>query len=226
MYTYYGLINRTKIGRFRMKSTRDRILQNLLNHPRSTINELAASVNINAISVRHHLTSLQLEGLVTAEEERHGVGRPRLVYFLTEKGIERFPKYYLKLTSRLLNQLKATLPQDTVQKMMEDLASKLAEDYPQNGKNMDIQDRLTALKEVLAQEGFSIDWEKQGDSSYVINEISCPYYHISHEHPELCLLDQSLISSLLGLPVKQVTCVLNGDRVCSYHVQTEKDSDK
>ncbi|MCE1255506.1 MAG: methanogen output domain 1-containing protein, partial [Anaerolineae bacterium] len=163
------------------------------------------------------------EGLVTAEEERHGVGRPRLVYFLTEKGIERFPKYYLKLTSRLLNQLKATLPQDTVQKMMRELADKLAEDYPQNGKNSTgVSEKLAVLKEVLAQEGFSIDWEKQPDGTYVINEISCPYYHISHEHPELCLLDQSLISSLLGMPVEQVTCVLHGDKVCSYVVQDDK----
>jgi DeoR family transcriptional regulator, suf operon transcriptional repressor len=201
-----------------MKSTRDRILQNLLNHPRSTINELAESVTINAISVRHHLTSLQVEGLVAAEEERHGVGRPRLVYFLTEKGVERFPKYYLKLTSRLLNQLKETLPQPVLNKMMKELAVHLAEDYPQNSKNINMTERLDALKEVLALEGFTIDWEKQGDT-YVINEISCPYYHISHEHPELCLLDQSLISSLLALPVEQVSCVLQGDKSCSYVIK-------
>ena len=48
-----------------MKSTRDRILQTLLDKPHSTINELAEAVSINAISVRHHLTSLLLEGLVS-----------------------------------------------------------------------------------------------------------------------------------------------------------------
>jgi predicted ArsR family transcriptional regulator len=44
-----------------MKSTRDRILQTLLRKPRSTINELAEAVGINPISVRHHLTNLQME---------------------------------------------------------------------------------------------------------------------------------------------------------------------
>ena len=44
-----------------MKSTRDRILQSLLRKPRSTINELAEAVGINPISVRHHLTNLQME---------------------------------------------------------------------------------------------------------------------------------------------------------------------
>jgi len=70
-----------------MKSTRERILQSLLSHPNSTINDLAEAVGISPISVRHHLTSLQAENLVAAEEERHGVGRPRLVYILTEKGL-------------------------------------------------------------------------------------------------------------------------------------------
>ena len=46
-----------------MKSTRDRILQTLLRQPRRTINELAEAVGINPISVRHHLTNMQVEGL-------------------------------------------------------------------------------------------------------------------------------------------------------------------
>lgn len=86
-----------------MKSTRDRILQSLLHHPRSTINVLAGEIGINPISVRHHLTNLQAEGLIKAEEERHGVGRPRLAYSLTEDGMERFPTRYLRLTTRLLS---------------------------------------------------------------------------------------------------------------------------
>ena len=68
-----------------MSSTREQVLQILLNRQRSTINELADAVNINPISVRHHITRLEAEGLVTSEEERHGVGRPRRIYFLTNE---------------------------------------------------------------------------------------------------------------------------------------------
>ena len=89
-----------------MKSTKDKILQTLLRKPKITINALAEAVGINAISVRHHLTNLQMEGLIAADEERHGVGRPRLVYSLTEDGMERFPTKYLRLTTRLLAQMK------------------------------------------------------------------------------------------------------------------------
>src|SRR5262245_65485027 len=89
-----------------MKSTKDKILQTLLRHPKITINEIAEAVGINAISVRHHLSNLEKEGLIAAEEERHGVGRPRLMYLLTEDGMERFPTKYHRLTTRLMAQMK------------------------------------------------------------------------------------------------------------------------
>ncbi len=75
-----------------MTSSRDKILYILLTYPGSTINDLAEAVGINGISIRHHLTVMEAEDLVTATEERHGVGRPRLTYTLTEKGVEEFPQ--------------------------------------------------------------------------------------------------------------------------------------
>jgi DeoR family transcriptional regulator, suf operon transcriptional repressor len=198
-----------------MKSTRDRILQTLLNHPRSTINELAEAVGINAISVRHHLTSLQADSLVAAEEERHGVGRPRLVYFLTEKGLERFPTRYLRLTNRLLDQLKETMPQPTVNGLFVQMATNLAARYAYKSESLSTEEKLNLIKELLAQEGFSVEWEKLGDK-YHIHEITCPYYHIGQSHPEVCSIDQTVISKVLSLPAEKIECILRGDNHCTY----------
>ncbi|MCK4488834.1 MAG: winged helix-turn-helix transcriptional regulator, partial [Anaerolineales bacterium] len=90
-------------------NTRNGVLRTLLLHQRRTVNELAEAVDINPISVRHHVTKLEADGLIQSEEERHGVGRPRLVYSLTNKGMEQFPQRYLQLSLRLLQQLKANL---------------------------------------------------------------------------------------------------------------------
>ncbi len=198
-----------------MKSTRERILQTLLNNPRSSINELADAVGINAISVRHHLTNLQADGMVAAEEERHGVGRPRLVYFLTEKGLERFPTRYLTLTNRLLSQIKETLPEPTVNRLFAQMAQDLAEEYAHKIRSLPMEQKLETIKEVLADEGFNLEWDKEGDT-YQIHEISCPYYHIGQNHPEVCVVDQTLISAMLSIPVEKIGCVLQGDRVCTY----------
>ena len=201
-----------------MKSTRDRILQTLLKNPGATINDLAEAVGINPISVRHHLTNLQVEGLVNAEEERHGVGRPRLIYSLTEHGMEKFPTRYLRLTSRLLDQLKSTLPQPMVSKLFSEMAVSLAEEYAEQMQGLSMEERLELISNLLAEEGFTVEWEKT-ENEYKIHEITCPYLQIGQSHPEVCTVDQTLISKMLAVPAEKVQCILDGSAHCTYVVQ-------
>jgi len=204
-----------------MKSTRDKILQTLLKKPKSTINEMAEAVGINPISVRHHLTNLQSEVFVEAQEERHGVGRPRLVYLLTSEGMERFPTRYLRLTNRLIAQMKETLPAPAVSQLFGQIAEDLVSQYANDVKGLSMEARLDFVKDLLAQEGFTVEWEKK-DDSYQIHEISCPYYQIGIAHPEVCTVDQTLISKMLALPVNRVQCILDGSAHCTYVVQQSK----
>jgi predicted ArsR family transcriptional regulator len=201
-----------------MKSTRDRILQTLLRRPRSTINELADAVGINPISVRHHLTNLQLGGLVNADEERHGVGRPRLVYFLTENGMERFPTRYLRLTTRLLSRIKERLPNAMVGELFNEVANTLVAEHQQQFKGLSVEQRLDALGDLLAEEGFVVEWERKGHE-YHIHEITCPYLQIGQTHPEVCTVDQVFISKMLSVPAEKVQCILSGAAHCTYVVQ-------
>jgi predicted ArsR family transcriptional regulator len=198
-----------------MKSTRDQILQTLLNHPKATVNELSEAVGIIGISVRHHINALLAEGLIVAEEIRHGVGRPRQVYSLSESGLERFPTRYLRLTSRLLDQIKENLPAPLVNTLFQAMASEIAAGSAARVKELPVEQKLDAIKELLAQEGFSVEWEETSDG-YHIHEITCPYYHIGQTHPEVCAVDQTLISTVLSTPVEKTNCVLHGDSHCTY----------
>ena len=200
-----------------MNSTRDKILKTLLRKPRSTINEMAEVVGINPISVRHHLTNLQMEGLIDAQEERHGVGRPRLVYILTEDGMEKFPTRYLRLTTRLLAQMKESMPGPVVSKLFGQVAEDLANEYASDMQGMSMEERLDFVKDMLGDEGFTVEWEKK-DGNYQIHEISCPYYQIGIAHPEVCTVDQTLISKMLALPASKVQCILDGGSHCTYVV--------
>ncbi len=200
-----------------MKSTKDKILQTLLRKPKITINEIAEGVGINPISVRHHLSNLEKEGLIGAEEERHGVGRPRLVYSLTQDGMEKFPTKYLQLTTRLLSQMKESMPAPVVAKLFSQIAEDLANEYASQLQGMGMEERLEFVKEMLAREGFVVEWEKKGND-YQIHEITCPYYQIGVAHPEVCEVDQTLISKMLALPVNKVQCILDGGAHCTYVV--------
>ena len=207
------------------KSTRERVLHTLLRQHRCTINDLAEAVDINPISVRHHIAKLEADGLVGSEEERHGVGRPRRVYFLTEDGLEHFPTRYMRLTIRLLQQLKETMPAAMVNKLFSQMAQDLAEDYAHstNLSGLSMEERLDIVKDLLTEEGFDIEWERKGEQ-YHIREISCPYFHVGQNHPEVCRVDQTLISTVLDVPAEKIQCVLDGDTHCTYVVSDVMDS--
>jgi predicted ArsR family transcriptional regulator len=70
----------------------------------------------------------------------------------------------------------------------------------------------------LADEGFVVEWEKQG-SQYLIHEITCPYLQVGQSHPEVCTVDQTLISIMLAVPANKIQCILNGANHCTYVVQ-------
>lgn len=202
------------------KNTRERVLQTMLVRERCTINELAEAVEINPISVRHHIARLEAEGLVSSEEERHGVGRPRRMYFLTEKGREQFPTRYIRLTLRLLEQLKESLPAPLVERLFTQVAVEMASAYRSEAEGLSMAQRLELVQRLLTNEGFNVEIEKK-DDAYVIREANCPYYHVGQNHPEVCSVDQTLISTILEVPAHKVQCMLHGDTYCTYVIPSE-----
>jgi len=119
-----------------------------------------------------------------------------------------------------LSQLKETMPKHMVGALFTQMAQGLASDYANNPalQKMSMEERLNLMQELLRQEGFIIDWERSGNE-YHIKETSCPYYHIGQDHPEVCSVDQVLISSMLSVPAAKTRCILNGDNFCTYVVE-------
>jgi predicted ArsR family transcriptional regulator len=132
--------------------------------------------------------------------------------------MEKFPTKYLRLTTRLLAQMKETMPGPLVSKLFNQIAEDLASEYSSQIQGMDMEERLEFVKELLAQEGFTVEWEKKG-SDYQIHEISCPYYQIGIAHPEVCTVDQTLISKMLAVPANKIQCILSGGAQCTYVIQ-------
>jgi DeoR family transcriptional regulator, suf operon transcriptional repressor len=202
------------------KNTHDRILQTLLVRERCSINELADTVQINPISVRHHISRLEADGLVTSDETRPGVGRPRRFYFLTEKGREQFPTRYIRLTMGLLEQLKESVPPIFIKGLFTQMARDMASSYRSEMDGLPMDQRVELVKQFLNREGFNVEVEKLGDS-YHIRESNCPYYQVGQTHPEVCSLDQTIISTLLNIPAQKVQCLLHGDTHCTYIVASD-----
>jgi predicted ArsR family transcriptional regulator len=200
-----------------MLKTREVILRAIRVQGTCTVKDLAEAAEISTVSVRHHLSNLLAEGLIQSKQVRQGVGRPKHQFSLTEEAIELFPTRYLRLTDRLLVELKENMPDAQVESLLSNVAGSMAEDYAAQLQGLTLEEKLPKLIEMLREEGFEAEIEYQGDH-ILIKELSCPYYRVGQNHPEVCSIDQTFIAHALSLPVERITCLLEGDSHCAFSV--------
>jgi DeoR family suf operon transcriptional repressor len=204
--------------------TKEKIFHALRNQGQMTVSDIASAVQITPIAVRHHLSSLQAEGLVESREERHGVGRPRQIFKLTPNALERSTSRYYQFTKLLLDQLKEHLPRETVDKLLLEVASSMAGEWKEELDTLPLPRRLERLVELLTMEGFVARVDSTNDGRFCLTEFACPYARISLSHPEVCALDASMLSRALGIPVERTSCIRTGSPSCTFSIsETEKD---
>ncbi len=205
-----------------MKNTREKILQTLLENPGASINDLADAVGINGISIRHHLASLETNAMVTSSEERHGVGRPRLVYSLTEKGLEHFPTSYIRLSQQIITAIKDTLAEEDIEAIFTSIGKSIAKDYKDQFEGKPIDKQVKLLTKIMSNEGHVLEWHKVKDH-YQIIAYTCPYLQLGSDHPEVCIVDHTLIREVLSYPVEIETCKNKGDDFCIFEIIPQKE---
>lgn len=202
-------------------STRETILHTIKAQPKSNVDELADAANVSPVTVRHHLNALLANGLIVSHSVRRKVGRPYYVYSLSEKGQEQFPKRYVRLTSRLLDELKVHLPAEAFNDVLSSVVDSVLEEHRGEFEHLEVEDRLDYLMKLLAEEGFLAHWEKT-DEGYLVTEFSCPYITLGETHSEICTIDKALIVNVLDAPVIQNSCMLEGGECCQFLVKTEE----
>lgn len=205
-----------------MQDTRLAVLEAIKSQRQATVASLAQALNLTPISIRHHLNSLQGEGLIKVEVERQSVGRPRHVYTLTQAAQRYFPNNYHMLVGRLLDEMKATLSPEQIEQIIDNLAAHVAAQYRSKQPGGTLEQRLQRLVDILGAEGFMAAVQRV-DGNTVLTELNCPYVYIGQKHPEVCRIDNTIIRSILGRDVQQTSCVLHGDRSCTFSVATDLD---
>ena len=121
------------------------------------------------------------------------------------------------LAERLLDELKATLAPDQVAALIDRMAAHMAARYGSVPIRGTLEDRLHQLMDVLGEEGFRAAVRRVGETT-VLTEIDCPYVYVGQRHPEVCRIDHTIIESILGMDVQRTSCVLKGDRSCTFSI--------
>ncbi len=202
-------------GNRKQNNTRDTILAALKARPQATVEGLAEVADVSPVTVRHHLNSLQAEGLLEATSIRRKVGRPHYVYSLSQAGHELFPKKYARLSSRLLDELKHRFSEAVVADLFGNVVQKIVDEHKGEYESLSFEERLDYVIDLLEEEGFLARWEKV-DGQYRLIEYSCPYISVGQAHTEVCTFDRELVTLVLQTELEQHSCMLKGDTCCQF----------
>ena len=201
-----------------MQATRKDILDFLRARRRATVREIGDHLGLTATGIRQHLTVLERDGLVAASEERGHVGRPALVYRLTEQGDALYPKKYDELANAFIEEAHALLGPQALQQLMRRVASRFASSYLHRLESLPLDDRVAEVREILVERGNIASYRREGDE-YFVEKQTCPFWNVAVKNSAVCALDVQFIRELAGTDARLTTSLLRGDGCCTFRLR-------
>ena len=197
-------------------STRQRVLDLLLERGTMTAAEFADALSLTAAGVRRHLIALVDSGEITTIEQSgpRGRGRPASVYQLTADGRKGFGQAYDDLALSALAELVAIAGPDAIGRFAERRLADLEDDYRRRRGTDPDKDPMEVLAEALSAAGYFAETAAGGE----LCQHHCPVVDVATEYPQLCDAETSVFARLLGSDVSRSATIAHGAQACRLHV--------
>ena len=185
--------------------------------------ELAAALGASRTGVLQQLHALETAGLVSRRAVRHGVGRPRHVYDVTEAAQDLFPTNYDGLAVGLLTAIRSIGGEALVDEIFEErrrtttarVRRRLAERLPADAP---LVDRARELAVIQDEQGYLAEVVLSSDGVIRLVERNCAIHRIAADTSAACKAELELFRDLLGPDVVRETHIAAGDRCCTYRI--------
>lgn len=206
-------------------STKQDILQHLLERGQATAQELAESLEISPQAVRRHLKDLETEDLIEYQTVQVGMGRPQHVYRLSRKGRDRFPNSHGKFAASLLDTMAETLGYEQVNAILRKQWERKALEYRDRVGLGSLQERVTNLVEFRRAEGYMaecypIDAENadaETSPRFILTEHNCAISDVAESFPSICGHELEMFAAVLpDCTVERTHWIVNGEHRCGY----------
>jgi predicted ArsR family transcriptional regulator len=189
----------------------------------SSPDHLATALGASRTGVLQQLRALEAANLVRRETVRHGVGRPRHVYDVTEHAQDLFPAAYDGLATGLLAAIRSVGGEGLVDEVFEArrqmaaerVRERLAERLPAGAS---VVDRARELAVIQDEQGYLAEAVLGSDGVIRVIEHNCAIHHVATGAEAACRAELELFREVLGTDVERETHIVGGDRCCTYRV--------
>lgn len=199
----------------------DRLLFFLKSRGEASARQLAEALEVTPQAVRQQLDVALAEGLVAFEDRPEGKGRPRRYWRLSEKGHGRFPDRHSELTLELIEAIRTSLGEETLNRLIAFREIKAEAAYKARVKaHKKLRDRVGALAAVRAEEGYMARVERDEEGAFLLIEDHCPICAAASICQGFCRAELQLFQAALGkkAQIERTEHLLGGGRRCVYRI--------
>jgi predicted ArsR family transcriptional regulator len=195
-----------------MQRTRERIMAYLAENHQAAAAELSALLDVTGANIRHHLGVLEQQGWVevVGQTAPDGRGRPAHIYMATRAA----------QADGLANLARALLEElDGHEARLASVAQALRADA--GGGAGHITARLSAAAARMTELNYRAHWEAHARGPHIILG-NCPYAANIEEHPDLCRMDELLLTEMVGedvVLIERFGRAPGEPKVCRFHTQ-------
>jgi predicted ArsR family transcriptional regulator len=182
---------------------------------------LAAEFHLSRTAVLQQLRTLASDGLVERRSLRHGVGRPRHLYDLTERAQPLLPASYDRLAVSLLGAVLEVGGADLVGRVFEARgtvqARVIRDRLEKRGlATAPLAERARELALIQSEQGYVC--ELLEDDGLRLVEHNCPIHQVAKDAPAACEAEVRLFREALGVEVVRERHIAAGARCCEYRL--------
>jgi predicted ArsR family transcriptional regulator len=225
-------MNESVLHRALASTSRMQILRLLYRGPHS-VEEIAKKLNLQTITIRHHLQALMEAGIIECHEERLGkAGRPRAYYNIAKTlASTSFPKrQYLILSESLISNMIKEIGMGRTKTLLKKIGTSMGEaavrslESAHNIRSWSLKDYESYLvDEFLEEEGAEPEKLEATKNKITYRLHNCLFKELSVKMPEIMcdVLHESFhegVSKAIGkgLKIDRVTCMGHGDPYCEH----------
>lgn len=200
-------------------STKQAILALLKRRPGASLAEVAQELRISKAAVLGHLPPLEREGLVERAYQAGHVGRPRVVFRLTDRATALFPQGYTEMSICALEFIERRLGRTGVVQLLQERAHEMEDRHRGRLDLPQLRDRVDELARIRTEGGYMAETGARTRGSFEIREHHCPILALAGRFPEACETERRMFETLLHARVDVDHRLAAGDSVCRFRVR-------
>lgn len=198
------------------KSQRLQIVNRLKRTQGLAVGELADALKMSYMGVKQHCIDLHRDGYLDTWRRPKPIGRPEMLYRLTDRAHELFPQTSNAITIELLEAAGKLYGASAAEKLLFTIFQKQTEYYAAKLKGDSPAVRAQSLAKLRDQAGCMADFENEGIPRII--EHHSPILDLLRAYPIVARLERELFQRVLQASVTREESHASGLYRCVFNI--------